>query len=271
VSDLLDRVRARAAEAGGRVGAVVLDGEGREVFALDPDGVYPSASVIKLPLVMALYWDAAEGRLSVDEQMPIGKRVGGSGVLGGLTDVTSMSVRDLATLTMQVSDNTATNHVIDRVGLERVNERMREWGCPGSHLARRMLDEDAKARGLQNVMTPRETASLVRRVVAGAAEGSWAAREVLRLMEGNANQLRLGFLLPRGVTLGHKDGWLSDPEFSDNDAGVIRVRTSVVVVGFTHRVHPVIARRLLGLLGLAAAELAGADLSALPLEVLRGA
>lgn len=266
--ELLERFRVRAARADGRVGAIVAHVDGRELLALDPDGVYPSASVIKLPLVMTLYADAAEGKLSVEERVPIGRRVGGSGVLTGLPDVTSMSVRDLATLTMQVSDNTATNHVIDRVGIDRVNERLRQWGCSGSRLERKMYDEDAKRAGLLNVMTPRETAALVRRVVQGAAAGEWAMGEVLRLMEGNQNVLRLGSLLPRGVVLAHKDGWLSDPEFSDNDVGVVRAKTSVIAVGFTHRVHPVIARRLHGLLGLAAAGAAGADLRGLPSEVL---
>lgn len=271
MAGLLDRFRSRAGSSGGRVGAVLMDGDGREVVALDPDGIYPAASVIKLPLVMTVFDDAEEGRLSLDERLPIGTRVGGSGVLQDLADVTTMTVRDLATLTMEVSDNTAANHLIELVGIDHVNERLRSWGCTSTALTRRLFDNEAKARGLENLMSPRETAALLRRVRDRAGAGSRASAEVLRLLERNQNTQRLGSLLPRGVVLAHKDGWGSDPDFVENDAGIVRARTSAIAVGFTHRVHATVARPLLGVLGLAAAELAGADIGGLPPEVARGA
>ncbi|MDE3112556.1 MAG: serine hydrolase [Chloroflexota bacterium] len=253
------------------MGAVLADEGGREVLALDPDGVYPAASVIKLPLVMCVYDDAEEGRLALAERLPIGSRVGGSGVLQELVDVTAMTVRDLATLAMEISDNTATNQLIERVGIDHVNERLRSWGCTATVLRRRLFDNEAKARGLENLMSPRETVRLLTRVRDRAAAGSRASGEVLRLLEHNQNTQRLGSLLPPGVVLAHKDGWGSDPDFVENDAGIVRARTRVTAVGFTHGVHSTLARPLLGVLGLAAAELAGADLSGLPPEVLRGA
>ncbi len=253
------------------MGIALRDESGREVFAFDADGIYPAASVIKLPIVMTLFDAEAEGRLTLGERVPIGARVGGSGVLTDLVDVTSMTLRDLAVLTMQISDNTATNHLIDRVGIDHVNERMRTWGCRASSLGRKLYDMEAKARGFENVMTPRETAALLARVRDGAARGDQASAGVLRLLEHNQNTQRLGAFLPGGVTLAHKDGWLNDPEFSENDAGIVRGRSSVIAVGFTQRLHPTLARPLLGLLGLAAAELAGADLSGLPPDVLGGA
>jgi hypothetical protein len=90
---------------------------------------------------------------------------------------------------------------------------------------------------------------------------------VLRLLERNGDLTRLGRYLPKGVTLGHKDGWGDDPDPVDNDAGVIRAKSSVIAVGLTLGIRPVEARSLLGLLGLAAAEIAGADIGTLPSEV----
>lgn len=240
-------------------------------MSIDPDGIYPAASVIKLPLAMALFEEVDAGRISLDERIPIGTRVGGSGVLQELTGVTALTVRDLATLMMEISDNTATNQLIERVGLERVNDRLRERGCTTTTLARRLFDLEAKARGLENLMTPRETAHLLAWVVRDAAAGGMVGREVLRLLEHNQNRHRLGSLMPGSVTLGHKDGWGSDPDFVENDAGVVTAERRVIAVGFTYRVHPIVARQVLGLIGLAAAELAGADLSGLPSSVLAGA
>ena len=266
MSALLDRFVDRARAAGGRVGAIVIAPDGSEALALDPDGVYLAASVIKLPLVMTLYCDAAAGNASLERRIPVGERVSGSGVLRDLRDVEAMSVRDLALLTVAVSDNTATNRLIDLVGVDRVNEMLDRWGCPTTRLQRAMFDMEAKARGCENVMTPRETASLMWRVAREAVTDKPMA-DVLALLERNTNTLRLGRYLPKGVTLAHKDGWLDDPEYVDNDAGILRADSkTVVAVGFTHRLPPVVARPLLGLLGAAAAELAGAEVSGLPFE-----
>jgi beta-lactamase class A len=268
VSGLLERFQERAHQAGGRVGAVVMAEDGREASALDADGTYPAASVIKLPLVMTLFADAAEGRLQLDESLSLGERVDGSGVLRHLTDLQRMTLRDLAALAMTVSDNTATNRLIERVGLGRVAQRLEEWGCRGTRLERAMFDLAAKERGRENVMTPRETAFLVMRVVRGARAGDRAMRAVLDLMERNADRTRLGRYLPPGVTLAHKDGWMDDV---DNDAGVLTARTGVIAVGFTSGVPALTARPLLGLLGLAAAKLAGSEITGLPLELAGGA
>jgi beta-lactamase class A len=270
VTDLLDRFVDHARAVDGRVGAVVIAPDGSEALALDPGGVYFSASVIKLPLVMTLYLDAAAGRWSLEERIAVGERVSGSGVLRDLRDVDTLSVRDLAALTMSVSDNTATNRLIELVGTDRVNEMLEEWDCRSTRLQRAMFDMDAKARGLENLMTPRETASLLSRVVRDAPTSAPMAA-VLALLERNANTLRLGRYLPKGVTLAHKDGWGDDPEYVDNDAGIVRATSSVVAVGFTYRLPPVVARPLIGLLGLAAAELAGADVVGLPLEMVGSA
>jgi beta-lactamase class A len=270
VTALLDRFVDRARSVDGRVGAVVIAPDGSEALALDPDGSFLAASVIKLPLVMTLYLDAAAGRWSLEDRIPVGERVLGSGVLRDLRDVEEMSVRDLASLTMGVSDNTATNRLIDLVGTDRVNEMLDAWGCPTTRLRRAMFDAAAKARGLENRMTPRETASLLSRVLREAPRGGPMA-DVLALLERNTNTLRLGRYLRKGTTLAHKDGWLDDPEHVDNDAGIVRAHGAAIAVGFTHRLPPVVARPLLGLLGLAAAEVAGAEVEGLPLEAVGSA
>lgn len=270
MSSLLGRFVDRARAAGGRVGAIVLGEGGSEALALDADGVYPSASVIKLPLVMTLYADAAAGWLSLEERVPVGARVDGSGVLRDMVDVEPMSLRDLAALSMTVSDNTATNRLIERIGTDRVADRLREWGCSETRLQRGMFDLERKAKGLENLMTPRETGALLLRVLREADAGAEPGTSVMRLLGRNANVLRLGRYLPGGVELAHKDGWGEDPDPVNNDVGIVTARRRVIVAGFTHRVETLVARPLLGLLGLAAAELAGADV-ALPIEMSGGA
>jgi beta-lactamase class A len=279
VSPLIEAVHERARTAGGRISVVVLDADGSEVLAISPDEPMRAASVIKLPLVMTLFLGSREG-IDLDERVSVGTRVAGSGVLSDLPGVTDMTLRDLASITLTVSDNTAANRLIDRVGIERVNERLDEWGCGTTRLRRAMYDLEAKARGLENVMSARETASLLRRVLDGANEGDAALARLFALLSWNSDRTRLGRYLPPGVALAHKDGWDTAP-WVDNDAGIVRAAAAgsppaapgpgVVVVGFTNEIDTREARSLLGLLGLAAAELAGADIGTLPSEVVGSA
>src|SRR5256885_6311556 len=71
----------------GEAAAFACDDRGRELFAERADEVFPAASVIKLPLVMALYADAARGEVDLDERMKVGERVDGTGVLRHMRDV----------------------------------------------------------------------------------------------------------------------------------------------------------------------------------------
>src|SRR5439155_20754232 len=113
----------------GKAGLIALDADGRTLYERDADGAYPAASVIKIPILMTVYADAAEGRLSLDERLAVGKHLPGSGVLGWIPGVTELTIRDHAMLMTIVSDNTATNRLMERVGVDRIAERMREWGC----------------------------------------------------------------------------------------------------------------------------------------------
>src|SRR5438876_10879225 len=116
---------------------------------------------------MTIYADAAEGRLSLDERLAVGKHLPGTGVLGRVPGVTELSLRDHATLMTVVSDNTATNRVTERVGVDRIAERMRDWGCERTKLQRKMFDFEAANRGLDNVASPREMAGLRLRPLRG--------------------------------------------------------------------------------------------------------
>src|SRR5687767_327859 len=170
-------------EVSGTAGVPARADSARTLFSQRPDDVFPAASVIKIPLVMALYADAAEGRLSLEERVPVGATVGGTGILSALRDVRDVSLRDLATLTIALSDNTATNRLIDRLGHARVDVRMAEWGCQRTKLARGMFDWEAQKRGLENVATPSETAALLERLVAGELVDRATSDAVIAVLE----------------------------------------------------------------------------------------
>ena len=259
VRDWLDRTR-------GVSGIHVLGSDGSVLFSQRADEKFPAASVIKLPLVMALYADAAEGRLSLDERVPVGTRVGGSGVLGWLPSVGELSLRELAALTVSVSDNTAANALIDRLGVARISERLGSWGIVHSRLQRLLFDMEAKSRGLENLMTPGETARLLLRLVRGECVDPATSEAVIAVLRTCQDETKLRRYLPYGAVVAHKSGWI---EGVRNDAAVIWAERPVIVAAFVRETDPVEASILLGLLGWCAYRAGGADVPPLPLELSR--
>ncbi len=263
MQDHFGPARAVLASAAFRASALVRDPAGDELLGLDADAVHPAASVIKIPLVMALYDDAAAGRLSLDERAPVGARVDGSGVLRDLRDVEALTLRDLAALTMILSDNTATNALIARLGLDRVSERLREWGCAATRLRRSMYDVEAARRGLENVASARETAMLVARLVAAEGIDRGAADGVLGLMERCDDDRKLRRYLAPEEKVPSKSGTL---DASRNDVALFRgPRRTLIVAAFTREVRDhLAAEHALGVLGRCAARAAGIAVPPLP-------
>jgi beta-lactamase class A len=261
---LLDR---GAAALAGAAGLIVLEAGGSVLYERDADGTYPAASVIKIPILMTVYADAAAGRLSLDERVAVGEHLPGSGVLGRVPGVADLTLRDHATLMTIVSDNTSANRIIERLGVERIAERMREWGCERTKLQRKLFDFEAAKRGLDNVATPREMAGLLLRLLRGELVDRATSDAVLGVLEGTCDDESKALIrryLPAGTKVAHKTGSL---EKVRNDAAVIWADRPVIAAGFVSGVPDIRpARSLLGLLGWLAFGAAGGKAQGLPSE-----
>jgi beta-lactamase class A len=253
-----------AAALDGSAGLIALDADGNVLYERGADEAYPAASVIKIPILMTVHADAAEGRLSLDERLVVGEHMPGTGVLGLVPGVADLTIRDHATLMTVVSDNTATNRIMERVGVERIAERMREWGCVRTKLQRKMFDFEAANRGLDNVASPREVAGLLLRIVGGELVDRATSDAVLAVLEATQDDALVRRYLPARTRVAHKTGSL---EKVRNDAAVIWAERPVIAVGFVSGVPDIRpARSLLGLLGWLAYGAAGGDATGLPSE-----
>ena len=121
----------------GQYGLYVSLPEEEETFELCSDTVLNAASTIKIPILALLLKDLEEGRLDRDTPVPLAEcnRVGGSGVLKVMSRSLALSLYDYAVLMMVVSDNCATNQIIDALGIDRINGYFRENGWLDTHLA----------------------------------------------------------------------------------------------------------------------------------------
>jgi beta-lactamase class A len=129
--------------------------------------VFPQGSSIKIPILIELFRQAESRPAILRERQRLtpATRTAGSGVIGQFADGSSeLSNEDLAVLMVVLSDNTATNLLIDAVGMDAVNRTMASLGAPQTKLQRKMIRPDASARGEENVSTAREAADLMVRI-----------------------------------------------------------------------------------------------------------
>jgi len=205
------RVQEISARVDGVVGYAIVDlTTGERIGHLERE-TFPTASAIKLAIVYELFKQAGEGKVRLDETMTLDRRqaVGGTGVLVEMGTPT-LSIRDYAVLMVTLSDNTATNVLIDRLGMDKIAARMQGLGLAGTKLRRHMMDTAAARRGDENVSTPDELVKLLKAMNDGMPEA------IALLKKPKENRLRKG--LPEGVASADKSGELEGVRV---DAGIV--------------------------------------------------
>src|SRR5262249_40287247 len=154
----------------GVMGLAVKDLTSGDEFFINPDEVMPQASSIKITVLAALYRQAQAGKLKLIEEYVARKEdlVPGSDIMLGLTPgVTRVTLRDLATFMVAVSDNSATNVLIDRIGMDNVNSMLESQGLHTTRLRRKMMDLKAASEGRENVSSAREMMTLLEAIYRG--------------------------------------------------------------------------------------------------------
>ncbi|WP_066069016.1 serine hydrolase [Neobacillus soli] len=155
----------------GRLGLAIEIGN--EQFLYQSEAVFQSASVIKVPILIEGLRQSDQGKIKLDEVTAITNKVGGSGVLQALSGHARMTIKDLMTLMITVSDNTATNMLIDLLGMESINLTMEKLGLSNTVLNRKMMDFEAIERGWDNFTSPIDMITCLKAV----NEGSFLAKE----------------------------------------------------------------------------------------------
>ena len=200
----------------------------------------PSASLIKLP-ILATFWEAAEvERLDPMERVSVSAealRVEGTGVLKALAPNLEPTWSDLATLMITVSDNVATNLIIDRLGFEAIQAWIDGAGLRDTRLERRMLDRNAMSEGKSNVTSAADIEALLFAVATGTCGSAYGSRQMRRALDAQQIQDRLARRVPSTVRVINKTGNFADVT---HDAGIMMWPGGTLVVAvLTQGVSPI--------------------------------
>lgn len=183
-------------------------------FEHNSEDIYSSASLIKIPILIESLRQRETGLLSLDDVVSINmeSKVGGSGVLQAL-DQCSWKVIDLLTLMIIVSDNTATNIIIDLVGINAINHCMELLQLKETKLRRKMMDFSAMEQGKDNKTCASEMAACLKVLSSGSflsKESIRIAKEILQYQQ--FNHKIPAFVHPEVAYVGSKTGGLPGVE-----------------------------------------------------------
>ena len=222
----------------GVMGIAIVDlTDGRD-YSLHANDVFPQASSIKICVLAELYRQAQAGKLKLTDMytMNAADLVQDSDIMGGLTPgITKITLRDLATMMVAVSDNSATNVLIDRVGMENVNAFLGSLGLHNTRLRRKMMDIKAAGEGRENVSTPNEMSKLLQSLYQGKILNRELTDDFFKGLATHKDSW-IPRDLPEGLKIADKPGAL---EGVRNDSGVIFVdkRPYILCVMTTYLRH----------------------------------
>ncbi len=192
----------------GSVGYCVMTADGETLFSHNENQLFAQASAIKIPILLEAIAQREAGTIDWEKPYPITKsnQVSGSGILSQLSDGGSrISTGDLAVMMIVLSDNTATNLLIDLIGMENVNRRLDALGCSQTRLRRVMMDTAAAKRGEENVSTPAEAAQLMQILAQRKFLSPAASEEVLEILR-KPKSTAVRKAVPAEVPIANKPG-----------------------------------------------------------------
>lgn len=198
-------------------------------FFLHEDEVFAQASSIKITVLAALYLQAQQGKLKLTDLYTVQSSdlVPDSDIMNGLTlGITRVTLRDLATMMVAVSDNAATNVLIDRAGMQNVNAMLDSLGLPHTRLRRKMMDLEAARQGRENISTPKEMMTLLDAIYHGKALNKDSTADFFKVLSTNKASFIPRYLPPE-LKVANKPGEL---EAVRNDSGVVFVEGRPYVI-----------------------------------------
>ncbi|MEK4198201.1 serine hydrolase [Cytobacillus sp. FSL K6-0265] len=145
-----------------RIDAAVHIETDEGILSVNPHQVFSSASLIKVPILLTAFNEVEKGRLHLEEEVKGGILVDGAGVLSALSSNSSFTWQDILTLMMIVSDNSATNWIIERLGMETINRLIESLGLEQTCLNRKMMDFQAIEKGINNVTSAYDMVQLLK-------------------------------------------------------------------------------------------------------------
>lgn len=212
----------------GKVGFYYKDLITGESWGMNQDRPLMAASVIKIPILTEAFARMDAGELDPNETVTVRRedKLPSCGALNYLHTGLKVTVEDLYTLMIILSDNTATNLLLKKFGMEAVNRRMRSLGLTVTTVNRLLFDSAAAKIGRENYISAQEIGSLLERMFQGTLVSEAASKEMLRILKNQRLNGKMPFYLHGKAEIAHKTG---EDDGITHDVGIIYAKHPFVV------------------------------------------
>lgn len=191
-----------------RASVVIKDLETNWSFEYNGEQAYPSASLVKIPIMLSCYYAALERKIGLAQIVKISRSqlTGGSGVLKNGPAGAQRTVQELIHLMITESDNTAANALIDLLGFEMYAAYFSRLGLTSTNLVRKMMDFQERKEGVENYTTAREMAYLLEVLYRGKFLSKAISENCLEVLAQQKVRDRIPRKLPSQLIVAHKTG-----------------------------------------------------------------
>jgi beta-lactamase class A len=214
----------------GTVGVSIIGSDGSR-WSHNGGRKFRAASIVKIPLMVELYRGIERGEFSLKDVhvLQADEKAPGSGVMLHLHDGVELTMNDLIYLMISISDNTATNLLIRKAGMDAVNATMRELGMTGSNLGREMKNRPAVEGEQENWSTADDYTLIVQSILDGQAASPASCEAMTEMLRKQQNRKRISRFLPEDESIewGTKTGSIKNVT---NDAGFIRTPQGRLII-----------------------------------------
>ncbi len=208
---MVSSLDALSARYPGRVSIYIKDLHTGRTWMHNPDDLFPAASLIKVPILIATFYRLRDGGISLDEKLTITRlnRRGGSGSLKWQPDGAKYTLRETLTHMINESDNTATQMVLERIGIGYVQQQFPRMGLLYTGIYEEGMSIKGGRVAHENYTTAREMEMLLEKIYLGEAvdkPSSDVMMGILKKPKAVASRLQKG--MPSGWEIAHKTGLL---------------------------------------------------------------
>lgn len=209
LGNLKKQINQQAENFSGKYSLIIYE-PGSSGFELShqPDLKIPAASLIKLPILAVAFQAVAQNRLDFNQEVIITAKdiAGGSGIFKRVDLPLKITFKELLSFMVIISDNSATNKVIDLLGVNYINQEFKNLGLKDTVLARKMMDFVSRGKGFENYTSSRDIVSILKKIYQEKLINQKFSQFARNLLSRQQYNDRIARLLPKGVEVAHKTG-----------------------------------------------------------------
>ena len=204
------------------------------VISLNPDKQIPAASLAKLAVMASALKKCNDKKISLSDYVTLRNidRVGGSGILKNSRAGSRFTVGELIELMITISDNTATNLLINFLGFDYINNSMNEFALKSSNLTRLMMDMKSRKNGIENYTTASDMARILELIYEGELINKDISKYSAQILKEQKSKNRIPAKLPKNTEIAHKTGLENGV---CHDVGIVYTETGdFIISALTH-------------------------------------